>query len=232
MKPKQISAHALFHKTQNKKIVIFGAGRVLDNVFQKYKEYHFEKYVKYIVDNNPELWGTTRALGNKQITIRSAQYLREHINKRTILIIMIKEYEAVVEQLNGYKELKYTHVYLYPKCHYLREDCWDWIFSKLPLRNMIMFQGEGNNTWENALALYEYMQEHNLIKKYKIIWLCEHPDKFSKSPNVVYINRNIYVGTPSIFDIWRDKYYHYAARYLFYENQIISKKRKIRLQFI
>ncbi|MDE6914791.1 MAG: hypothetical protein K2P35_14035, partial [Lachnospiraceae bacterium] len=75
MKTKQISAHTLLRKLKNKRMVIFGAGRKLDGVFQKFKEYHFEKYVDYIVDNNQELWGTSKMLGEMQVPIRSAQYM-------------------------------------------------------------------------------------------------------------------------------------------------------------
>lgn len=226
MKLKRISAYALSCMMEKKEMVIFGAGKIVDKVFREYNAYHFEKHVNYIIDNNHELWGTVKIIGDKRIPICSVQYLREHTDKRMIIVIMIKKYEAVVRQISGYSELKHTPVFLYPECHYFFESCFDWLFSRLPLRNMIMFQGRGSNNIENALALCEYMQEKNLLKKYKIVWVCEHPEDFSRSSNNVYIERNIYAGVPDLLDIWRDKYYHYAAHYLFYENKLLFKKRK------
>lgn len=224
MKIKQISAHTLLRKAKKRKMVIFGAGKKLNSVFQKYKAYHFEKYVDFIVDNDQKLWGTGRVLGDMQIPIRSAQYMRDHISNKTIIVIMIKNYKAVVDQLSGYKELKRNMIYRYPECHYLLEDMLDSFFAKLPLRNTVMFQGEGDSR-ENALAIYEYMQEHSLLSKYKIIWLCDHPESYSYIRHVTYLDRNLYKGMPSLFDIWKDKYFHYTTRYLYYENRVISKKR-------
>lgn len=226
MKPKQISAHMLLRMARKRKVVFFGAGKILDKVFQNYQEYHFENAVDYIVDNNQALWGTVKKIGDRKILICSAQDLRKRADKKTMIVIMIKEYGVVVQQLSTYKELKHTLVYLYPECHYLKADCLlDPFFAKLPLRNMILFQGEGDNR-ENALALYEYMQEHDLTKRYKTVWLCDHPERFSDSADAVYINRNIYSGVPKILDIWKSKYYYYVSRYLFYENKFLYKKRK------
>lgn len=224
MKIRQISAHTLLNKAKNRRMIIFGAGKKLDGVFRKYKAYHFEKYVDYIVDNNQKLWGTAKVLGDRQIPVRSVQYMRSHISKKNIIVIMIKNYKEVAEQLSGYKELKHNLVCQYPEHHYFLEHLLDFLLAKLPLRNAIMFQGEGDSR-ENALALYEYMQEHNLLNKYRIIWLCNHPKNFLHTKHVAYIDRNLYKGMPSLVDIGKDKYYHYTARYLFYENGVILKKR-------
>jgi Putative glycosyl/glycerophosphate transferases involved in teichoic acid biosynthesis TagF/TagB/EpsJ/RodC len=224
MKTKQISAHTLLRKLKNKRMVIFGAGRKLDGVFQKFKEYHFEKYVDYIVDNNQELWGTSKMLGEMQVPIRSAQYMRNHIGRKTMIVVTIKQYSEVLEQLSGYKELRHTPVYRCPEYHYLSEKKMDALIAKLPLTNTVMFQGEGDNR-ENALALYEYMSAHGLLKKYRIVWLCNHSKNFSHIRHVAFIDRNLYNKIPDLTGIWKDKYYRNTARYLYYENKIIPKVR-------
>lgn len=224
MRVRQISAHTLMRKLKNRRMVIFGAGRKLEGVFHKFKEYHFEKYVDYIVDNNQKLWGTAKLLGDMQVPVQSVQYMREHISRETIIVIMIKQYSEVVEQLSGYKELKYNPVYQCPEYHYLSEKKMHGIIAKQPIRNTVMFQGEGDNR-ENALALYEYMSEHGMLKKYRIVWLCNHPENFAHVRHVTYIDRNIYRRIPSLHEIWKDEYYRNTARYLYYENWMIPKKR-------
>lgn len=224
MKAKQISAYMLLRKLKNRRMIIFGAGKKLEGVFRNYKEYHFEKYVDYIVDNNQKMWGTTKQLGDMQVAVRSAQYMRNHISRKTIIVIMIKQYSEVEEQLSGYEELKHNSLYRYPEYHYLLEKKMASFMTKLPLRNTIMFQGEGDNR-ENSLALYEYMSAHGLLKRYRIVWLCNHPKNFSRVRHVTYIDRDFYDRVPGLLDVCKDMLYHYTARYLYYENWIIPKKR-------
>lgn len=224
MKARQISAHMLMRKLKNRRMVIFGAGRKLDGVFWKFQKYHFERYVDYIVDNNQKMWGTIKTLGEKQVPVRSVQYMREHIDHKTIIVIMIKQYGEVAEQLSRYKELRQNPIYRCPEYHYLLEKKIDAFIRKQSVRNTVMFQGEGDNR-ENALALYEYMSEHGMLKRYRIAWLCDHPKNFSHVRHVTYLDRNLYAKVPNLIGIWKDKYYGYTARYLFYENWAIPKRR-------
>ncbi len=224
MRAKQISAHMLLRKLKNRRMVIWGAGRKLDGVFQKFKAYHFEKHVDYIVDNRQEMWKTTRLLGDTQVPVRSPQYMRGHISRETIIVIMIKEYSEVEKQLRGYKELRHNRIYRCPEYHYLLEKKMKDMIAGQPLGNTVMFQGEGDNR-ENALALYEYMSEHGMLKKYRIVWICNHPKNFSRVRHVDYIDRNLYAKIPTLSDICKDEYYRYTARYLYYENWTIPKRR-------
>ncbi len=224
MKARKISAHTLLRKLKNNRMVVFGAGRKLEGVFRKFKEYHFEKYVDYIVDNNQEMWETVKTLGDIQIPIYSPEYMRNHIRRETIIVIMIWQYKEVEKQLSGYTELKHNPVYQCPKYHYLLEKQMDALIAKLSLRNTVMFQGEGDNR-ENALAIYEYMSAHGLLKKYRIVWLCNHPKNFAHVRHVDYMDRNLYNRVPDLIGIWKNKYYHNTARYLYYENWIIPKIR-------
>ncbi len=224
MKARQISAHTLMRRLKKRRMVIFGAGRRTEWVFRKFQAYHLERYVDYIVDNNQEMWETTKTLGDREVPVRSVQYMRTHINRETIIMITIKQYSEVVEQLSGYKELEHNSVYRCPEYHYLSEKMMDAFIAKQPLRDTVMFQGEGDNR-ENALALYEYMSEHGMLKRYRIAWLCDHPKNFSHTRHVTYMDRNLYARIPDLIGIWQDKYYHYTARYLFYENWAIPKRR-------
>lgn len=224
MKVRQVGAHTLLRKLENRRMVIWGAGRKLEGVFRRFQQYHFEKYVDYIVDNNETLWGTTKLLGDMQVPIQSVQYMRSHIDRNTVLVIMIKQYREVAKQLREYKELKHNLMYRCPEYDYLSEKTMNAIIARLPLKNTVMFQGEGDNR-ENSLALYEYMSEHGMLKKYKIVWLCDHPKNFPHTGHVTYIDRNLYDKVPKLSDIWKDKFYRHTARYLYYENKMIPKVR-------
>ncbi|MCM1047747.1 MAG: CDP-glycerol glycerophosphotransferase family protein [Clostridiales bacterium] len=224
MRAREISACTLLHKLKNSRMVIFGAGKKLEGTFLRFKGYHFEKYVDYIVDNNQETWDTVKTLGGIKVTVHSPEYMRNHISRKTIIVIMIKQYVEVEKQLDGYAELRHNIVYRCPEYYYLLEKKMDALIAKLSLRNTVMFQGEGDNR-ENALALSEYMSEHGLLKKYKIVWICNHPNNFTHARHVAYIDRHFYDKIPNLLDIWKDKYYHNTARYLYYENHGIPKKR-------
>lgn len=225
MRAGKISAHTLLRKLKNRRMVIFGAGRKMEGVFQRFRQYYFEKYVDYIVDNNEKLWETTRPLGDLQVPIRSVQYMRSHIDRKTIIVIMIKQYGEIAEQLSGYEELKHNSVYRCPEYHYLAEKKIDALIARLPLKNTVLFQGEGDNR-ENSLALYEYMRSHGLLKRYKIVWLCDHPGNFPHDGRTAYIDRNLYDKIPGLLAIWKDKLYRNTARYLYYENKMIPKERE------
>ena len=171
---KQKSAWSLKQKIQGKEVVCWGAGRRLENTCLDLQELGLEKMINYIVDNNEAIWNTKRTICGIDIPVRSPEYLRKNIHRNTVLVISMDKVKSVFEQIQGYPELDNTPCFQYPVIRYRWANMWNWLFRMLPLRRAILFQGEGDSC-ENAMALYEYMGEHGLLEKYKVI--------SKKSPN-------------------------------------------------
>lgn len=222
---KQKSAWSLKQKIQGKEVVCWGAGRRLENTCLDLQELGLEKMINYIVDNNEAIWNTKRTICGIDIPVRSPEYLRKNIHRNTVLVISMDKVKSVFEQIQGYPELDNTPCFQYPVIRYRWANMWNWLFRMLPLRRAILFQGEGDSC-ENAMALYEYMGEHGLLEKYKVIWLCASPAQFKENANVKYINRKAEIADKKIWNAWRYNYYRYTCRYLMYENKFIQKYRE------
>lgn len=221
----KLPAYILRHKIKKKEVVCFGAGLRLNNMCKDFIECRFENYIKYVVDNNSSLWDSTKEVNGKSICIKSPGYLRKHITSDTVIVISADKVNEIYRQLLQYDELQNVICYQYPLVRYLSADLFDGLFSRLPLRNTIMFQGEGDSC-ENATALTEYFQTNQFLKKYKIVWLCSHTDRFTPTKHLKYINRRVEFEDKNIFNIWRYHYYRYTSKYLMYENKFIQKCRE------
>lgn len=57
-------------------------------------------------------------------------------------------------------------------------------------KNSIVLESEGD-CCDNAYALFEYMQNNGYLKKYKVTWLVDHPERFQNSPMVEYTKKQI-----------------------------------------
>ena len=222
---REIDAWSLKRKMQGKEAVFWGAGKRLENTCLDFHELGLEKKISYIVDNNESIWNTKRTICGTDIPVFSPEYLRKNIHRNTMIVISTDRVRTVFEQIQSYAELEHTPCFQYPVVRYRWANLWNWLFRVLPLRQAILFQGEGDSC-ENALALYEYMEEHSLLGTYKVIWLCACPDRFQESRNVKYINRKAEIEDQKIWDAWRYHYYRYTCRYLMYENKFIQKYRE------
>lgn len=222
MKLEKVSAYALVRKVKGKKIICFGAGQRLDHISQDFPECSFEKKYSCIVDNNSKLWGNPRNVNGTKIEIKSPEYLRNYTENDAVVLITTDRVKAVFQQLEEY-EVKLP-CYQYPTVRYKASTMWNWLFRLIPLRNTILLQGEGDSC-ENALAVSEYMKENGLINKYKIAWLCSHPDRFAGTDKEIFINRRTEFEERSIWKIWKYHYYRSTSKYLMYENKYIQKYR-------
>lgn len=224
MRCKKKNAYQLYRAIKGKRVVVFGTGKIMEKRFSSFDFLHFEEHVDYLVDNNKEKWDTAREINGKTLYIRSPQYMREHVKPDTIVLIWMKNTKDIVKQLNEYEETKKLICYSYPDYYHNKYiGVIDKIIDKLrPSKRVIIFQGEGDNR-ENALSLFEYMQESRLIRRYKVVWFCSHPEQFTSSRNIKYINRNTLHIPASIREIWDFKYYSRIAGYIMYENMFIYK---------
>lgn len=99
MKYRICSFELLFKENNNYPIILFGAGAIGQVVAPELLMQHdiFDKIDCYI-DNDSSKWNTTIDVKNKQIEVKSPEYLKQ-CDENTIIIINISRYAQVIEQL-------------------------------------------------------------------------------------------------------------------------------------
>ncbi len=225
MKLNRYSANRLERITRNKKIICFGSGNNLTYVFDALADMKLEKRIKYIVDNDEQKWGKERKVGDMRLQIKPPEELKREDFRKTVLLIVIINYKGISEQIEQELGLKGVRVILYPSYRYWYDKYLDYLYRKLPVKDTILMQGEGD-TCENAAALAEYMRSHEHYKNKKITWLCNHPEKFHKTQTEDYILRDLPIKEHKFKEVV--KYYGVVNRsYLYiYENKMLPKARK------
>ncbi len=94
------------------------------------------------------------------------------------------------------------------------------LFRIFPIdKNLIVMESEGDFT-DNSQALYKYMQKNGYLKKYKVVWLADHPEKL-KEKNIfaVYKYKNK-------LNLSLDYYLATCKYYIYDHNNVISKYRR------
>lgn len=93
----------------------------------------------------------------------------------------------------------------------------------LPIkRNVIVFESESDFT-DNAYALYNYMQKHGYMDKYKAVWLVDELKNFKhrKLHNTIFLNKQDIHFSPR-----RSYYLATSRRYIFDHNLMLAKYKR------
>jgi len=90
-------------KTENKRLVCFGAGARFDDFCKKYGEIEhcFEKKIAAIVDNNKDLHGTFKNINRINIPIISFEDLIKNSNNISIVISNTLYFDEILSQLDN-----------------------------------------------------------------------------------------------------------------------------------
>lgn len=221
----QIGISDLREISKERVLYIFGAGRIMQGVMRNYARFELEKSVQGIIDNNESLWDTTIQVNENTLKIFSLQQALEDIGDRPAAIaVFVKDSQLIENQLQENCAGRDIMLFSYPTCICINEEKWKHEYSKCPLVNRIVMQGEGDSR-ENALAIFEYLKEQDLLGKYKVAWICNHPESFESDENVEYIKRDIMLYNPTPMEIELYINILYTSKYLFYENMLIYKNR-------
>ena len=104
-------------------------------------------------------------------------------------------------------------------CHVINL-CAFHVFKLFPIKtNTIILESEGD-LCDNAYALYDYMISNNYDKKYEIIWLVDHIEKYSGNK---FLSKNVYnLNLRLMYYLAVSKYYIYDHNNLL----MYMKKRK------
>ena len=222
---KDITVNKLNKIAKRKPMICFGAGEVFQDMFRKTENLHMEKNVKFVIDNDKTKWYSEINVCNVSIPVMPIEVIKEIDIAEYTIVITSKSYTEIYAQLQKYLSGREVVCFIYSTYR-------DWLCKlfrsfarKLPLKNYILLQGEGD-TCENANAVGKYIREHNYLKKYKLIWLCDNPDKFSGNAKEKYIARNINMQSKRYITKWKYYYYKACAKYLMFENEVIEKERE------
>lgn len=224
MKLYECTAEKLKRISRKKKIVCFGAGGNLFHVFETYKQLHLEQKVAFIVDNNESKVGTAIQLNGQGVKIVSPEKIAELDLNQYVIVITALCYQEIFSQIQNICKNKKGICYKAPNKRYEITNYLERLMCRLPLKDVIVLNGEGD-TCENAQALGKYIAEQNYFEKYKLVWLCDHPEKFSNSQQELFLNRKTAMLAKSVYDVMRYYYYVGRARYIIYENQMLKKLR-------
>lgn len=74
-------------RIEGNELVCFGAGRMLTEFCDQFKDHTIEKYIAYIVDNASTLWGTKKRINNVEITIDKPDRLYSTATENTVVLI-------------------------------------------------------------------------------------------------------------------------------------------------
>ncbi len=221
----QVGISDLRDVSKERMLYIFGAGRIMQGVLKSYARFGLEVSVRGIIDNNESLWDTSVQVNDTTLKICSLQQALEKIcEKPAAIAVFVKDNETIEKQLQDNCAGRDIMLYSYPTCICINEEKWKQKYSKADLENRIVMQGEGDSR-ENALAIFEYLKEHNLFGKYKVAWICNHPEQFKSDENVEFIKRDLMLKDPTPKEVEQYIKVLYTSRYLFYENMLIYKIR-------
>jgi len=87
-------------RTEGKEVVCWGAGYWLTHLSNMHKK-GVERNFTYVVDRNPEMWGTTKIVGCKKLEVYSPQYLYDSVSSNTVLLITFDAFRSLYEELDA-----------------------------------------------------------------------------------------------------------------------------------
>lgn len=220
----ECSADKLKRISGRKEIICFGAGGNLFYIFEVYKNLRLEENVFFIVDNDKSKTGTYVELNGRRIEIKSAEALKEIDISKYVIVITALKYQEIFSQIQNICGNPSGVCYKAPNRRFELTRIVERIMCRLPLGDMIVLNGEGD-TYENAEALGKYIAKNHYFNKYRLVWLCDHPERFQGNSREIYLNRHTFMTAVSFRDVVQYYFYVGRAKYIIYENQIVHKLR-------
>lgn len=219
---KNYSVQELNRLSKIKEIYCYGCGKVFHDLLEMYENEPFVERITKIVDGNHKLWGSVIKIRNREIEIVAPSIL-QHVEKKAIVLITTKNPDEIYDNICRIDVSEKLVCSKYPYIYYEFAKILLKVFSYFPNRYCLLFS-YGNDTHENAIAVIEYLNENELLQKYKIVLLTDsnHMHQMFADKHIC-IEKDVISGRKNIKKILRYCYYYGRAKYLFYENQKIGK---------
>lgn len=106
MKFLNLDVYKLNKKLKEKKLICFGAGRVLDDFINVYHEFGFEKKIEFIIDNDTKKVNTQKNIAEHNIKIILLErFCKDYPVEDFIIMITCADCATIYEQLEQVKQL-------------------------------------------------------------------------------------------------------------------------------
>lgn len=225
IKLKQYTVSKLEQISRTKKIVCFGSGNNLTYIFDAMKDLQMEDRIRYVADNDSAKWGKSRILNGRSVPIENPNKLKSENWDQNILLIAIVAYDVILKQLEELLADTGAVCLISPSYRYWYDRMIDRLTLKLPLRKILLLQGEGD-TCENAKALMKEFRKQNNASDYQIVWLYDGLNRKSgQNKSEQYLTRDLPLKKHTVKQIYEYFQNINRAAYLIYENKMIPKVR-------
>jgi len=94
-------------------LICFGAGKVLKSFFANHCRFDLVKNLRFIIDNNSKLWGTSIVILGKEIPIYSFAQGKKYILLEDMVLITARAFNEIYEQLQRDITLKEKRLSIY-----------------------------------------------------------------------------------------------------------------------
>lgn len=99
---------------RGKEMVWFGASKMPQEICNEYPECHFEKKIKYFVDNSRDKQEEGYWLCGKKFSVASPEYLSQNFMQNMLLVITSRYYADIWNQLQTFKSLENAESVIWP----------------------------------------------------------------------------------------------------------------------
>jgi len=108
-------------RIKGKEVVCFGAGNWLSILSKEYP-YGIEQTYSYVVDSNPDLWGTEKQVNGRSLTIYPPKKLYDTAGENTVVLITNGKYYEIQEILDSILALDNIDCYAAPMIQLFQYD--------------------------------------------------------------------------------------------------------------
>lgn len=118
LKNASVQEFAKYIKKKDKKLILFGAGTLL----QSWIPYLLESCglgdrVELVIDNAREKQGSQIEIGERTLAVSHVESMRQKLSDRWVILITSSYFAAMIEQLDSLKELNDTECFVAPIMH-------------------------------------------------------------------------------------------------------------------
>jgi len=97
-------------RVKKKEVVCWGAGKIFSEL-NDFLYTGIEDCLSYVVDSNPELWGTAKKIGKTNIEIRPPQHLYDTVSENTALLFTLDAFRPIFKELSNNHKLDNVECY-------------------------------------------------------------------------------------------------------------------------